>query len=131
MNSEMDGVNYVILGIGINVNHDREDFPPRLRSGATSVLLQTGQKANRPELLRRFLFEFEKSYFNFQRYGLRFLGPELIRRSAVLGKKIIVTLGKKKISGEAVGFDENGALRMKIGDEVRSISGGEVTLKRR
>jgi BirA family biotin operon repressor/biotin-[acetyl-CoA-carboxylase] ligase len=129
LSAELDRISHAILGIGINVNHDRDDFPVRLRSRATSILLQKGYKVNRPELLRGFLYEFEKSYLNFQRYGLRFLGPELSRRSVVLGKKISVTLGKKKISGEAVGFDENGALRLRIGDEVRIISGGEVTLR--
>ena len=127
--AEFDKLSYAVLGIGINVNQKRIDFPMRLRSKATSLLIESGQKINRPELLRDFLLDFEKSYLNFQRYGLRFLGPELARRSAVLGRKITVNLGKKRIKGEVIGFDPNGALRLRVGKDVEVISGGEVTLR--
>ncbi len=129
LSGEIDRVNYAVLGIGVNINHKSADFPSRIRSAATSMAIVTGQKIDRTAFLRDLLYEFEKSYSNFQRYGLRFLGPELVRRSAVLGKKVNVTFGKKKISGTAVGFDQNGALRLQTGDGVQTFAAGEVTLR--
>jgi len=129
VSAELDSVGYAILGIGINVNNQRRDFPSGLRSRATSLAISVGKRVDRVTLLRHFLVDFEKLYTNFHRYGLRFLGPELVERSVVLGKKITISLGKKKISGMAQGFDQNGSLRLLVGNEVLTISAGEVSLR--
>ncbi|HBC47326.1 MAG TPA: biotin--[acetyl-CoA-carboxylase] ligase [candidate division Zixibacteria bacterium] len=129
LSAELDRVSYAILGIGINVNDGPNDFPSRLKSKATSICMIAGKKIDRAELLRDFLYEFEKSYSNFHRYGLRFLGPELVKRSAVLGQKINITLGKKKIVATAIGFDQNGALRIRDKNGVTIIAAGEVSLR--
>jgi BirA family biotin operon repressor/biotin-[acetyl-CoA-carboxylase] ligase len=129
LSAEMDKINYAILGIGLNVNHKREDFPAGLRSRATSLLLETKSLGHRIKLLQGILADFERSYAKFQRYGLQSIGPELVRRSAVLGKRVTVNLGKKKIAGVAIGIDENGALRLKLKDRVKTISAGEVSLR--
>ncbi len=129
LSGENDRIAYAVMGIGINVNHAAEDFPSHLRSKATSIAIATGKQVDRAAFLCDFLFEFEKSYANFQRYGLRFLGPELVKRSAILGKKVNVSFGKKKISGTAVGFDENGALRVQDKNGVQTFAAGEVTLR--
>jgi BirA family transcriptional regulator, biotin operon repressor / biotin---[acetyl-CoA-carboxylase] ligase len=129
LSAELDQVSYAILGIGININHKPEDFPSRLRATATSVGIVAGKKIDRADLLRDFLYEFEKSYGNFHRYGLRFLGPELVKRSAVLGQKVTITLGKKKIVATAIGFDQNGALRVRDKSGVTVFAAGEVTLR--
>jgi BirA family biotin operon repressor/biotin-[acetyl-CoA-carboxylase] ligase len=129
LSAELDRVSYAILGIGINVNNQRKDLPPSIRSRATSVAMEIGSSVSRVELIRRILNEFERAYCNFQRYGLRFIGPELVSRSAVIGKKIIVTVGRKRFIGQALGFDENGALRIKTRKNVQTVSAGEVSLR--
>jgi BirA family biotin operon repressor/biotin-[acetyl-CoA-carboxylase] ligase len=129
LSAENDNVSYAVLGIGINLNQAAADFPSRLRSKATSVALVAGKAVDRAGFLCDFLYEFEKSYANFQRYGLRFLGPELVKRSVVLGKKVNITFGKKKISGRAIGFDHNGALRVQDRAGVHTFAAGEVMLR--
>jgi BirA family transcriptional regulator, biotin operon repressor / biotin---[acetyl-CoA-carboxylase] ligase len=129
ISAELDMVSYAILGIGINVNNQPRDFPSDLKSKAISLEMAGCQTVDRAALLRYFLTDFERSYHNFHRYGLRFLGPELVRRSVVLGKKITINFGNKKISGIATGFDQNGALRLKDREGVRIISAGEVSLR--
>jgi BirA family biotin operon repressor/biotin-[acetyl-CoA-carboxylase] ligase len=129
MSAESERINYAILGIGINVNNDRAEFPGHLRSRSTSLAIETGKKQNRIAILNQFLLDFEKSYSNFQRYGLRFLGHELVTRSAILGKKVTVTMGRKRVNGTAIGIDEYGALRVRTKDRVMSIVAGEVTLR--
>ena len=129
LSAELDKINYAILGIGINVNNQRGDLPSRIRSGATSVAIESGRRHNRFNILHYFLADFEKSYSNFQKYGLRFMGHELVGRSSVLGQRVNVRLGKLRLSGIAMGIDQNGALRLKIKDEVKTISAGEVSLR--
>jgi len=129
ISAELDKIDYAVLGIGININHRKKDFPLSLRSQATSLAIITGHSHDRADFLRDFLNEFEKDYHNFTRYGLRFMGPALVKRSSVLHKEIIVRFGKRKISGVVIGFDENGALRLKTKEGVRIISAGEVSLR--
>ena len=129
ISAELDRISYAIVGIGININHQKKNFPMSLRSRATSLALKTGANQNRADFLREFLYEFEKDYNNFVKYGLRFMGHALVERSSVLNKKITVRFGKRKINGVAIGLDENGALRLKTKDGVITVSAGEVTLR--
>ncbi len=130
ISAELDRIDYAVMGIGINVNHQKKDFPLNLRSRSTSLALKTGVRQNRAGFLREFLFEFEKDYHNFVRYGIRFMGRALVERSSVLNRRIIVRFGRKKFTGTAIGFDQNGALRLKTKDGVTTVSAGEVTLRR-
>lgn len=129
VSAELDRIDYSILGIGININHRKKDFPSNLRSKATSLAIETERRVDRLKFLQNFLYEFEKSYGNFTTYGLRFIGRELVERSSVINRKITVRVGRKKISGTAVGLDENGALRLQTREGVRVISAGEVSLR--
>jgi BirA family biotin operon repressor/biotin-[acetyl-CoA-carboxylase] ligase len=129
ISAELDKIGYAIVGVGININHRKKDFPSSLRSKATSLAMKNGDRHDRAAFLRDFIHQFEKDYGNFCRYGLRFMGRALVERSSVLGRNITVRFGRKKITGTAVGFDENGALRMKTGEGVRLVSAGEVTLR--
>jgi BirA family biotin operon repressor/biotin-[acetyl-CoA-carboxylase] ligase len=129
LSAELDKIDYAVVGIGINVNTERAAFPARLRRSATSVAAEIGRRADRAALLRAFLEDFERSYTNFQRYGLRSIGHELVRRSSVLGRRINVSVGRKRMIGVAVGIDDRGALRVKIGDRVETLSAGEVSLR--
>jgi len=43
MSAETDGINFVVLGIGVNLNMTAEQFPADLRHPATSLLLETGR----------------------------------------------------------------------------------------
>ncbi len=130
LTAELDQVSYAVMGVGINVNTAKSDFPTNLRSKATSLAIEKGIHIDRAAFLRKMLFEFEKSYHNFVRYGLRFIGPELAKRSAILGKEVEVKIGSKKTIGVVTGIDQNGALRLNTKNGIQIISAGEVTLRK-
>ena len=44
MNAEMDCINYIIIGMGINVNIDKEEMPEEIQNIATSLSQITGKK---------------------------------------------------------------------------------------
>jgi BirA family transcriptional regulator, biotin operon repressor / biotin---[acetyl-CoA-carboxylase] ligase len=129
LSAELDRVEYAVLGVGINVNQRASDFPSGLRSTATSIYGISGYKISRADLCRKFLHDFEKAYNTFQRYGFRLMAPEIIKRSAVIGKKVTLLIGRKKLSGIALGFDVDGALRLKDKDGVKVFSAGEISLR--
>ena len=51
MKCEMERINYLIVGIGINVNIEPCDFHEDVKDTATSIFIEAGKKINRTELL--------------------------------------------------------------------------------
>ena len=63
MNTEVDYIHYVVIGIGINVN--QTEFPEELRETASSLRLETGRSYSRAELAACIMDELEPVYETF------------------------------------------------------------------
>lgn len=121
----------VILGIGINLHHRRDDFPEEIRCEATSLRLITKKEVDDAAVLES-LFK-ALNYW----YGLHLRGEnEKIIRSfqehSVLpvGKKITVMTGKREVSGIYAGIDLQGNLILESKGERVSLVSGEIRLKK-
>lgn len=70
MTPEMDEIQFVVAGVGVNTNHDSpEDFPEEIRETATSLKIESGRQIDRAGLLERILARFEENYDTFVRIG--------------------------------------------------------------
>ena len=133
--TEMEGkgskVRFIILGIGVNVNWRREDFPVGLRETATSLCAETGKEISRLAVAAGFLHEMEKEYTSFLREGFSArLREEWSRLSWVLGKRVTLSLPEGTISGQALGLDPEGALLVLDGEgKTHRFIAGEVSLR--
>jgi len=126
LSAELDRINFVIVGIGVNVNHSAKDFPKSLAQTATSMKIKLGKDISRLALLTSFLERFERIYLSFKKKGL---SPqrEMIRSfSSLFGKKVTVKCGKEKIEGMAKNIDENGSLVIKTKKGEKVVTAGEV-----
>lgn len=133
LNGEMDRVHYLILGIGINVNHEAVDFPEEIAEKAISLKMVRGTEISRKDLFVEYLKEFEESYFSL---APRDVIPERTQRfieyatrhSATLGKKVTISQGNGKIyHGEALALEPDGSLRIKDDTgNTRVIHSGEI-----
>jgi BirA family biotin operon repressor/biotin-[acetyl-CoA-carboxylase] ligase len=128
LSAELDRVNFVIIGVGINVNQSQKDFPRNLRGKATSLYRESGEKLPRVELLKSFLKNLEKIYINFKTFGLKYYHEEIKKYSTLLGKKVKLLYGKEKLKGRVVDIDENGSLVLETRKGKKIITAGEVTL---
>ncbi len=63
MAAEMEYINYVVIGVGINVN--QREFPSEIRDMATSLRMEGGHTYQRSEIVAAVLEEFEKNYKTF------------------------------------------------------------------
>lgn len=63
---ETDMVDYIIVGIGINVNETIDDFPDEIKDKATSIMLETGKVVSRKQLLCNVISEFDGLYCKFK-----------------------------------------------------------------
>lgn len=71
MEGESGALQYVIMGIGINVAHTAEDFPEELRGIAASLNLETGQSVSRAALAAAMIEELDVLYMALLRHRLQ------------------------------------------------------------
>ena len=127
LSAELDRVNFVVLGLGININHSARDFPRFLRSKATSLRIVAKKKISRVEFLQTFLKEFEEIYQEYKRTGLKRFQAEIRRRFYLLNKPVMVQVGEKTICGTAVDLDSYGALILETKKGRQTITVFDVT----
>ena len=57
-----DELEWMVIGVGVNVNARAEDFAPEIRDRAGSLLTASGRAVDRVELLRRILERLDECY---------------------------------------------------------------------
>ncbi len=127
LSAELDRIEYVIVGVGININQTRADFPDALKSVATSVRIGTKEKIRRVEFLQRFLANFEKEYLVFKKSGMKETRRKILKYSYLQNKEIRLKLGRKTVSGVVIDIDETGQLILDTKDGIMAFNAGEVT----
>ena len=125
MSAELDIINWVVVGIGINVNIDHREFPEDIQENTISLKEISGKDVLRVKLVQTFLQEFEKYYEILKRREFSSILKEWKLCSHTLGRKIRVDMGERIITGEAVDINEEGALVLKKedGELIKIISG--------
>lgn len=129
MNAETDRVGFVILGIGVNLNMRADQFPPDLRTPATSLLLESGAPVSRQLFVVQLLRELDQEYRRFQQEGFGPVREEWARYCNAFGHEVQVEVGGTTLQGPFMGVDHDGALLMKLSDgRVERILSGDVTV---
>lgn len=130
MNSEINIINYIIVGIGINVNNDKEDFPDEIRGIASSLKIETGKEVKRNELLAKIFNNFEYLYKKFINGDFKSTLDICRKNSYVLGKKINVIKNSNIIEANAIDIDDNGELIVQYKDnKIEKVLSGEVSVR--
>lgn len=127
MSAEIDMVNYVVCGIGVNVNTESFDSDISLR--ATSMYIESGEKYCRNELIARISNEFEYYYTRFLNNGLGAVLDEYKNYCVTLGREVNVIFKKETVSGKAVDVDENGNLVVETDHGIIHVTSGEVSVR--
>jgi BirA family biotin operon repressor/biotin-[acetyl-CoA-carboxylase] ligase len=115
MHAEPDRVRFVIVGIGVDVNH--ASMPAALSGIATSLRMVTGRTHSRLQILTRLLRNLETYYNRFVAEGS---APILARFTEVSsyarGKRVRITTGNETYTGITDGLDPSGLLRVRRDD---------------
>jgi BirA family biotin operon repressor/biotin-[acetyl-CoA-carboxylase] ligase len=128
LSAETERVNFLVLGIGLNVNMEREQFPSDLRYPATSLAMESGSPVQRLLLVRSLLSELDMLYGRYLEDGFAPLREEWQRRSAFQGQRVRVSSPGDDLAGIAEGIDDDGALLVRRDDGVVSrVLAGDVT----
>lgn len=71
--SEINALDYVITGIGVNVNQAFEDFSPEIRDIATSLSQELGRTVRRAELAAQIILALDRMYANYPEDRVEYL----------------------------------------------------------
>ena len=113
MSAEMDRINFIVIGVGVNVSGGGETFSPAVRSVATSLSAVEGVEISRVALLQALFVKMEMWYNCFLRDGFMPAREAWTRYSGMAGQRVTVRRIGATIDGSVLGIDEDGALLVK------------------
>lgn len=129
MSTELECINYVVTGIGINAN--MEDFPDEIKDVAASVLTLTGKTVRRSQLIGAVMEAYEKYYSLFmETCDMSNLMEPYNSRLASVNRPVRVLSPGNEYRGSALGINDAGELLVKTEDgELRRVISGEVSVR--
>lgn len=128
LSGEPDHTDFVIVGVGVNVNQRPDDFPEEFAPMATSIRIGLKENVSRTDFLKRFLERFEKAYLEFRKRGLKAFRKKILHFSYLLNREIQLKFGRKKVIGIVKDIDEDGRLVLETKDGLQKFYAGEATL---
>jgi BirA family transcriptional regulator, biotin operon repressor / biotin---[acetyl-CoA-carboxylase] ligase len=132
ISTDMDVVDYVVVGLGINVNTLEKEMPADIRAIATSALIQKGAPVERVTLLCALLKNFERCYDQLKSDGFAPIMAQWRRMSDIIGQPVYVDVLEKRYTGIVAAVDDDGVLILedKQGHRHRIFSGDVTRLRK-
>ena len=125
MDFESGGLEYVVVGIGINVGRMR--FPDELASIATSVENECGLPVSRSRLIAEIANQISALYADLPSGSFM---AENRRRSVVIGREVTVLGGAEPYTAKAVDIDGQGRLVVELpGGQTQILNSGEISIR--
>ena len=120
-------ISYVLAGIGVNVNSEREDFPPPLRETLTTLKEETTQPLDLENFFLQLLKTIHTHYEELKAGFFSDILGKWQRFSLPSGERIEFTSSQGKIKGILWGVDEEGYLHLRTQDgKIITVREGEV-----
>ena len=129
MSTELMEIQYVVPGIGINVN--QTEFPDEIKETAASLYLESGKIWKRSGLIAAIMEAFEKNYDIFLETGdMSGLMEEYNQYLVNRGKEVCVLAPQGEYRAMADGINREGSLLVTRADGTREeIISGEVSVR--
>ncbi len=121
-------VDFIIVGIGININMIKNDFDEDFRHVSTSLREELGREMPRSDVAVRLLSCFDKWYRIFLDGGFHPVREKWLEYSGILGLEIHVQSGTQMQKGKVLGIDEEGALLLDDDGQTKKVISGDVLL---
>ena len=128
MKGDMDTVDYLVVGTGINVNIEEEFFGDNIKNIATSLKSKFNKDFDRSKIIAGYLNHFEELYLDFLNdLDLKKTIEICIANSSIFGKKAkLITYNKEEIvtclslsdTGNLIVKDSNGNEKTVLSGEI-------------
>lgn len=130
--AELAKITYMVIGIGINVNIKRDEFPAELQPIAASLAEINGKEISRVQFFRAVLEEFDKLYRTLNASGFDPILELWRKYNVTLGRNIrVISLGEggETFTGKAVDLNADGALVVETDNGRRAVYAGDVSIR--
>ncbi len=128
MELESGTLSRLIIGMGINVN--TKTFPEDLMPIATSFFMETNQSYQRNEIIAKIILELE-NYLLMTKENPSELLKQYKAKMLYLGEEVHVYRGSEHFTGILTDLNDKGHLLIRRGDELLTLSSGEISIKKR
>lgn len=118
LTAETDGVQHVVVGIGLNVNLSRRRMPHDIQQTATSLRIETHCSVSRAEVVAGLLNQLEPAYHLWCAEGLEPFLPQLAASDFLKGRttRVEQTGRRAAVEGIAEGIGVDGTLQLRQPD---------------
>ena len=122
-------IDHLVVGIGVNVRHSREDFAPELQDMATSLALEVEKIPSMPELAAHIIGALDEMYAGFPHNKGEYL--EQYRAGCITtGKSVQLITPAAREEGESLYIDDDFRLVVRMADgSERTVNAGEVSVR--
>ncbi len=119
-------IEFVIIGLGLNVNSTRDDFPEEIAGNVTSMAILSGRNFSLEEIAHSFLNQMNRLYDHSRKDGFQSALEIWNSKWAHRGHHV----NRDGIQGTAVGINETGALLIMTRNHgLVNLSSGEVNIQ--
>jgi BirA family biotin operon repressor/biotin-[acetyl-CoA-carboxylase] ligase len=127
---ENGGLDYAVVGIGVNVFAPHDGFPTDIKEIATALFPHTKTKSDIKNRLAAAILNHFMAYY--QELTQKTFLPEYKRRSFLIGKKISVFRGKDILSATALDIDDDFRLIVRYDNgKEEALDSGEISVRQR
>ncbi len=128
MDTEIDSINYVVIGIGINVSNQK--FGEDAAAVATSIVMESGKRIQRTKLIHAVWEQFEIYYDKFcAAKDLSEIKEEYNGYLVNRNRQVRIIDPKEPFTGVAKGITDTGELMVETEDGIKLVSSGEVSVR--
>ena len=123
------GVDYAIIGIGINCCQTAQDFPEEIRAIAGSLAMAAGREIERAKVAAAMMDALHIMANRLLTEKIQILNR--YRRDCItVNQEVVLVRGEEKRYGFALDIDEEGALVVRFSDgSTESVSSGEISVR--
>ena len=117
-----------ILGMGINVNKNQDEFNEEAGVNATSLRIEHGEDIDRMKLLQRIIEKLDANYTLLKLKKFKDMLEDWKKFATFLGQSVTLIDGRMKKVGITTDIDENGGLILNCNGKEQIFYNGSLVL---
>jgi len=126
MKGDTDSIEFIITGIGININASLADYPPELHSTVTSLNIILNRTTDRNDFTALLLSNLEKYYNRFLMGEFSGILSTWKERADIINREIKVQQFNETFTGRVIDLNEDGNLLVDTGMEIKTVNSGDI-----
>jgi len=126
MKEDGDKIDFIIIGLGINLNAAFDDYPDDIKDSVISLKEFTKTEINRIKFIQSFLENFERNYFNFIIGGFNEILKKWVEKSSIINQKIKVIEHDNTFTGVVKEVTSDGSLIVQAGKKIHTVNSGDI-----